>query len=203
MLSWNDIEQIQELIFTQSRSKEKVSAALLKNDDVRCFDVQGKQVVVIYVPKAEAAQRPVHLNQDFRCSYVRLKTGDHKLNDSELRSFLSSYTHKDFDGHILPHSTLEHLNLGSLNKYRNLLKAHNPSSPLLVLSDEEFIERINIWGIDIAENKQGLTNAGLLLFGKGNIIKSVFKHFFFEYAEKSEKNHRYDLRITDFDLGYR
>lgn len=84
-------EQIQELVFSQSRSREKVSAALLRDDDVRLFDIQGKQIVVVYVPKAEAAQRPVHLNQDFRRSYVRLKTGDHKLNESELRSFLSSY----------------------------------------------------------------------------------------------------------------
>lgn len=193
-------EHIQELVFSQSRSREKVSAALLRDDDVRLFDIQGKQIVVVYVPKAEAAQRPVHLNQDFRRSYVRLKTGDHKLNESELRSFLSSYTHKDFDGHILPYATLDHLNLGTLNKYRNYLKSHNPTSSLLTLSDEKFIEEIGVLSHDIIQNKQGITYAGLLLFGKGNIIKSVFKSFFFEYYEKSDENHRYDLRITDFDL---
>lgn len=196
----NNPTQIQDLLFSQCRSVEKVSCALLNSDDVRQFEIQGKTVIAVYVRKAEATQRPVHLNQDYRRSFIRLNTGDHKLNDSELRSFLSSYTHKDFDGHILPYGTLDHLNRETLNKYRHLLKAHNPSSPLLTLSDERFAEKTGIFSTDATAGKQGITHAALLLFGRGEIIKGVFPHFFFEYIEKSEENHRYDLRITDFDL---
>ncbi|MGQ0286588.1 Fic family protein [Pasteurellaceae bacterium 22721_9_1] len=195
----NKAEQIKDLIFSQSRS-QKVSVALLNDDEVRVLDIQGKQIIATYVRPAEINERPVHLNQDYRLSYIRLNTGDHKLTDSELRSFLSSYSKKDEDGRILPFATLEHLNLGTLNKYRNLLKAHNSNSPLLTLSDQDLIERIGVFGYDLSNNQSGITYAGLLLFGKGNVIKSVLKHFFFEYYEKSDKNDRYDLRITDFDL---
>ncbi|VTR63143.1 Divergent AAA domain [Actinobacillus pleuropneumoniae] len=195
----NKSEQIKDLIFSQSRS-QKVSVSLLNDDDVKVFDIRGKQVVATYIRRAEINERPVHLNQDYRLSYIRLNTGDHKLTDSELRSFLSSYSKKDEDGRILPFATLEHLNLGTLNKYRNLLKAHNPNSSLLTLSDQDLIERIGVFNYDVSANQAGITYAGLLLFGKGNVIKSVFKHFFFEYYEKSEQNNRYDLRITDFDL---
>ncbi|ACA32135.1 hypothetical protein [Histophilus somni] len=67
---------------------EKASCALLNSDDVRQFGIQGKTVIAVYVRKAETTQRPVHLNQDYRRSFIRLNTGDHRLNDSELRSFL-------------------------------------------------------------------------------------------------------------------
>ncbi|WP_256692761.1 Fic family protein [Histophilus somni] len=92
------------------------------------------------------------------------------------------------------------MNRETLNKYRHLLKAHNPSSPLLILSDERFAKKAGIFSIDATTGKQGITYAALLLFGKGEAIKGVFPHFFFEYIEKSEENRRYDLRITDFDL---
>lgn len=136
ILGVNNAEKIQELIFTQSRSKEKVSAALLSDGNVRCFTIKDKQVIVVYVPKAEETDRPVHLNQDLRRSYIRLKTGDHKLNDGELRSMISNATSKNRDGKILPQSDLNYLNLDTLNKYRNLLKAQKASEPLLLLSDE-------------------------------------------------------------------
>ncbi|WP_348533975.1 hypothetical protein ABI424_001245 [Histophilus somni] len=89
------------------------------------------------------------------------------------------------------------MNRETLNKYRHLLKAHNPSSPLLILSDERFAKKAGIFSIDATTGKQGITYAALLLFGKGEAIKGVFPHFFFEYIEKSEENRRYDLRITD------
>lgn len=170
----NKAEQIKDLIFSQSRS-QKVSVALLNDDDVKVLDIQGKQIIAAYVRPAEINERPVHLNQDYRHSYIRLNTGDHKLTDSELRSFLSSYSKKDQDGRILPFATLEHLNLGTLNKYRNLLKAHNPNSSLLTLSDQDLIKEIGVFGYDLSNNQSGITYAGLLLFGKGSVIKSVLK----------------------------
>jgi putative transcriptional regulator len=131
---------------------------------------------------------------------VRLKTGDHQLQGDELRSFLSSYTQKDADSQILPHSNLDDLSLITLNKYRQQIKAETPDSPLLNLSDEQFVREVNIYKRDLKSNIEGLTYAGLLLFGKGYVIKEYLPHFFFEYYEKSDENERYDFRITDFDL---
>jgi len=193
-------QKIQDDLFSQSRSKEKVSSTLLSNNSVRQFEIDDKTIIVIYVSPAAAAERPVHLNQDPRRSYVRLKTGDHQLQGDELRSFLSSYTQKDADSQILPHSNLDDLSLITLNKYRQQIKAETPDSPLLNLSDEQFVREVNIYKRDLKSNIEGLTYAGLLLFGKGYVIKEYLPHFFFEYYEKSDENERYDFRITDFDL---
>src|SRR5699024_11175269 len=97
--------------------------------------------------------------------------------------------------------SLADINLDTLNKYRNSLKAHNPDSELLYISDLEFAEKVGVLSRDASTQTLGVTYAGLLLFGKEYRIKHYFPHFFFEYYEKMDENSRYDLRITDFDLS--
>lgn len=195
----NNPEKVADELFSQSRS-EKVSKSLLSDNDVRTFQFENKTVIAIYVKAADILERPVHLNGDYRLSYVRLNSGDHKLTSSELRSFISSYSQKDADGRIVPYASIDDISLSTLDKYRNLLKAHNSTSKLLTLSDEKLLQEIGAYKRDLAKNNEGITNAGLLMFGKHYAITSVFPHFFFEYYEEDDDVKRYTLRITDFDL---
>ncbi|KGQ55432.1 RNA-binding domain-containing protein [Gallibacterium anatis] len=196
-----DYQKIIDDIFSQSRSREKVSSPLLTSGNIRHFLYQGNVIVVVYIPTAQNVDRPVHLNQDIRQSYVRLHSGDHKLTDSELRTMLSSYAPSKKDYLVLANTSLADINLDTLNKYRNSLKAHNPDSELLYISDLEFAEKVGVLSRDASTQTLGVTYAGLLLFGKEYRIKHYFPHFFFEYYEKMDENSRYDLRITDFDLS--
>ncbi|AGI31688.1 TPA: putative DNA binding domain-containing protein [Mannheimia haemolytica] len=195
----NDPDKVIDELFSQSRS-EKVSKSLLKDNDVKIFQVENKSVIAIYVKAADILDRPIHLNGDYRLSYVRLNSGDHKLTSSELRSFISSYSQKDADGRIVPYASIDDISLSTLDKYRNLLKAHNSTSKLLTLSDEKLLQEIGAYKKDLAQNSEGITNAGLLMFGKHYAITSIFPHFFFEYYEEAGDVKRYTLRITDFDL---
>lgn len=105
-------QKVQDHLFSLSRSKEKVSTALLQSDDVRLFQAtNGKTIIAIYIPIAPVSDRPVHLHQDISQSFIRLHSGDHKLKPEELRSFLSSYTQKDRDTKIIPYTTLNELSL--------------------------------------------------------------------------------------------
>lgn len=195
----NNPEKVIDELFSQSRS-EKVSKSLLNDNDVKPFQIEDKTVIAIYVKAADILDRPIHLNGDYRLSYVRLNSGDHKLTSSELRSFISSYSQKDADGRIVPYASIDDISLSTLDKYRNLLKAHNSTSKLLTLSDEKLLQEIGAYKKDLAQNSEGITNAGLLMFGKNYAITSVFPHFFFEYYEEDDDIKRYTLRITDFDL---
>lgn len=195
----NNPEKVIDELFSQSRS-EKVSKSLLNDNDVKPFQIEDKTVIAIYVKAADILDRPIHLNGDYRLSYVRLNSSDHKLTSSELRSFISSYSQKDADGRIVPYASIDDISLSTLDKYRNLLKAHNSTSKLLTLSDEKLLQEIGAYKKDLAQNSEGITNAGLLMFGKNYAITSVFPHFFFEYYEEDDDIKRYTLRITDFDL---
>lgn len=195
----NNPEKVIDELFSQSRS-EKVSKSLLNDNDVKPFQIEDKTVIAIYVKAADILDRPIHLNGDYRLSYVRLNSSDHKLTSSELRSFISSYSQKDADGRIVPYASIDDISLSTLDKYRNLLKAHNSTSKLLTLSDEKLLQEIGAYKKDLAQNSEGITNAGLLMFGKNYAITSVFPHFFFEYYEEDDDIKRYTLRITDFNL---
>lgn len=195
----NHPDKIVDELFSQSRS-EKVSKSLLNDNDVKLFQVEDKRVIAIYVKASDILDRPIHLNGDYRLSYVRLNSGDHKLTSSELRSFISSYSQKDADGRIVPYASIDDISLSTLDKYRNLLKSHNSTSKLLTLSDEKLLQEIGAYKKDLAQNSEGITNAGLLMFGKNYAITSIFPHFFFEYYEEADDVKRYTLRITDFDL---
>lgn len=195
----NNPDKIIDELFSQSRS-EKVSKSLLSDNDVRTFQVEGNNIIAIYVKAADILDRPIHLNSDYRLSYVRLNSGDHRLTPSELRSFISSYSQKDADGRIIPYASIDDISLSTLDKYRNLLKAHNSTSKLLTLSDERLLQEIGAYKKDLSQNSEGITNAGLLMFGKNYAITSIFPHFFFEYYEEADDVKRYTLRITDFDL---
>lgn len=140
----NNPEKVIDELFSQSRS-EKVSKSLLNDNDVKPFQIEDKTVIAIYVKAADILDRPIHLNGDYRLSYVRLNSSDHKLTSSELRSFISSYSQKDADGRIVPYASIDDISLSTLDKYRNLLKAHNSTSKLLTLSDEKLLQEIGAY----------------------------------------------------------
>ena len=158
-----------------------------------------KNVIAIYVQKAENNSIPVYLNGDITNAYVRLNTGDHKLSPAELKNFLSSYTKINQDNKVIPNTSISEIHLPTLDKYRQYIKNYNSTSPLLALDDLSFLKKINAYQRDLKTRENGLTYAGLLMFGKLDIIRSLLPHYLLEYKSK-ETDHRYDDRITCDEL---
>ena len=143
-----------------------------------------KGVIAVYVQKAENNHIPVHLNGDITNAYIRLNTGDHKLSSAELKNLLSGYTQTNQDSRIIPDTSLKEIHLPTLNKFRQYVKNYNSTSPLLSLDDLEFLKRINAYQLDPNTKSEGLTYAGLLMFGQLHIIRSFIPHYFLEYKSK-------------------
>ena len=158
-----------------------------------------KNVIAIYVQKAENNSIPVYLNGDITNAYIRLNTGDHKLSPAELKNFLSSYTKINQDNKVIPNTSISEIHLPTLDKYRQYIKNYNSTSPLLALDDLSFLKKINAYQRDLKTRENGLTYAGLLMFGKLDIIRSLLPHYLLEYKSK-ETDHRYDDRITCDEL---
>ncbi len=69
------------------------------------------------------------------------------------------------------------------------------------LSDKEFLYQIGAWGSIRGTDKEGLTVAGLLMFGYERAIIEEFPHYFLEFREKNSKDIalRWDYRTTSSD----
>lgn len=57
-----DIDKVERDLWNLLQNPQKVSANLLRRDDVRRVELDGRALLVIQVPKAPRSQRPVHLN---------------------------------------------------------------------------------------------------------------------------------------------
>ena len=57
---------------------------------MQIHNVEGKQIVAITVPKADAQQRPVYIGTDpYRGSYRRCGEGDYRLTKEEVDAMLA------------------------------------------------------------------------------------------------------------------
>ncbi len=87
-LSVKGVEDAHKLIgdfWNMVNNRQKVSVNILTNNMVYEQEVEGKQIVVIEVPRADRTIRPVYIGQDpMRGTYVRYGEGDHLCNRDQI-----------------------------------------------------------------------------------------------------------------------
>lgn len=87
------------------------------------------------------------------------------------------------DTQILPHHTLADLSLTTLNAYRQRLANLKPVHPYNDLQPQEFVHKIGGWAKNRESGEEGLTVAGLLMFGQSELIQEVLPNYFLDYRE--------------------
>lgn len=69
--------------------RDKVSANILSDRNVRIEEIDGKRIIVIEVPAARLEQKPIYITKDpFSGTYRRIGEGDYKCMHVEVRSML-------------------------------------------------------------------------------------------------------------------
>lgn len=101
------------------------------------------------------------------------------------------------DTKVYPEYTFDDIDLDSLNRYRNLLSANNPTHRFLQYEKQDFLQKINGWGKDRKNKTEGITLAGLLMFGKYDALKEILPNFSLDYQEKTNLSDspRWDDRV--------
>ena len=68
----------------------RVSVNILTDEDIQIHEVDGKQIIAITVPKADARCRPVYVDGDIMCgSYRRSGEGDYRCTPDEIEAMLT------------------------------------------------------------------------------------------------------------------
>ena len=73
---------------------------------------------------------------------------------------------------IFPYVSLDDLRLDLMNKVRNLVKSRKPDHDWLQMSDQDILKSAGLWEKDFSSGVQGYNLAGVLLFGKDEVIRS-------------------------------
>lgn len=195
----DDSAKICKDIWNMANNKEKVNINVLRQDDVFIVDCQGKSVVVVNVPRADYTLRPIYINNNLsRGVFKRNHEGDYHCTEQELRMMMRDANEQGNDRMLLEYYTMDDIDSTSLEKYRRLFKTENPEHVWNALNDKDFLTQLGGYVINRKEETEGLTMAGLLMFGKGLPIRDRFDNLRLDYIDRTNLigEQRYSDRIT-------
>lgn len=179
---------------------EKISRNLLSNDDIRIVGTPfpGKSLIYMRVPRASRRERPVYVGKDpFSGTFRRNYEGDYRCSDDEVRRMFADQSGDAADSRVLEGFAWEDLHPDSLRQFRNRMAASRPGHPWLGESDQGLLARLGGWRRDRSAQIEGITVAGLLMFGREQAIRdaAAVPQFQLDYRERFSDDPA--LRWTD------
>ena len=99
------------------------------------------------------------------------------------------------DGGILDGFTMDDIDLNTLRSYRIEYERHNPDHVWNGKDDKEFLRNLGAYALDRSTKREGLTTAGLLMFGKGLAIRERFDNIRMDYLDQTIKAVRSNMPI--------
>ena len=191
-----DPARIKKSFWDTINNRGKVSVNLLSDADVVEVDYSQGMIVAIRVPRASRYQRPVFLGQNpLTGTYRRNFEGDYHCTEQEVSRMLSDRAEEPADSRILEYFTLDDIDRSSLQQYRQRFASHKPNHPWLSEDDRELLKKLGGWRRDRKSGMEGLTVAGLLMFGKDEAIRESMPQYHVDYREKLSEDP--EIRWTD------
>ena len=185
--------------FWNTINGSKVNVNILKDENVYIVEENGVSLLVIYVPRIDFNMRPVYVGENpYKGTYKRNHEGDYHATEHEVRGMIRDQNPEGNDGMILEYYTMDDIDKETLRKYRQIFEIRNDGHVWNSLDDKAFLEKLGGYRKDRRTGVEGLTLAGLMMFGTGQAIREKFDNIFMDYRNESEvtADIRWNDRIT-------
>ena len=185
--------------FWNTVNSSKVSDNILTDNDVEVVDIDGAKIVAIHVPQAEWHVKPVFLNENvYKGTFRRNHEGDYHCSSEAINAMIRDANANGNDGSLVEYYGMDDVDQDSLRQYRTEFRVLNSEHVWIEDDDKTFLKNLGGYLIDRASGKEGLTAAGLLMFGKGLSIRERFANFRMDYVDMSHLvgDERYHDRLT-------
>lgn len=180
------------------RDRGRVSADLI-HGDIGVMDVDGKDLVIMEVPRAERHMRPVYVNGHVEDgTFRRGLEEDYLCTLDEVDSMVRD-SRDPIDGMVLDHMGIQDLDGETVLEYRSVLRCADPDGALNGMGMPEFLRAIGAMDPDGGE---GLTVAGLLMFGRNDRILRWNHDFHLAYMECPGDGPDWDYRLSTRDTTW-
>ena len=189
-----DVDKVQNDFLSCLRNGGKLSRVI--PPDAELHEIEGKHVLVFYIPESDRKDKPVYLGKRIDQAYIRRGGGDELCTESELRAFIRDASDMPFDRSleygVAPNSFL---NPSTLKWYRTLLD-HRLAGKYAHLNDQDFLLEM---GLLIEEGKFIPTRAAVLLFGQDRYVRQIMPRPVVDYQriDQMEDNWDADKRWHD------
>ncbi len=161
----------------------------------RKYTIDEKTILAFYIPVS--AKKPIYYNSPLN-TFIRRGSSDMRATNEETDSMYRDQTFGTKTSEIAPHTNRASLNNTSLEQYRDYMARFNPTATYNRFSERDFLSRLRI-----IENKT-CTYAGLLMFGKREIIEKHFDDFRIDLLEipgtsYADATTRYTFRLNEHE----
>lgn len=151
---------------------QKASANILVDSDVAVTDYEGRQLLLVHVPRADRHLRPVFVNNNPKTgTYRRNGEGDYHVTNDVYLSLVRDSMVDSVDAVLLEEFSLDDLHDETVQAYRSAFRSTRPDHPWVGLPGLPFLMRIGAVGRSERDHQLHPTRAGLLMFGEwtGNV----------------------------------
>ena len=165
-------------------NRQKVSCNILTDSMAVSDKLEGKDVIVIRVPRAEHTSRPVYVGSDPRTgTYRRNFEGDYHCSIDEVSLMIRDSALVTDDNKLLNDLDVSVFCPDTVKSYRNIFQLIRQNHLWNKEDDAMFLRRIGAVREDKDTGKFHPTVAGLLMFGYEYEITAVFPNYFLDYQE--------------------
>lgn len=167
--------------------------------------ISGKTVLIVTVPEAQLGDKPIFIKSRGlpKGAFRRVGSTDQQCTEDDLLVLYQGRQVESYDYTVLPDTSLADLAPEAIEDYRKVRADANADAEELRWSDEDLLESLGC----TRRSKGALvpTVAGLLLFGKPQVLRRVFPMTRVDYIRVPGKEwvpdpeHRFDsLEIRDY-----
>ena len=192
----NDADKLLKDFWNIINNRQKVSINILTEKDVTVENIDGKDVIIIHVPRAERSIRPVYIGTDPRKgTFRRNHEGDYHCSPYDMSAMFRDAYQITQDKKILSDIALDAICLDTVHSYRNRFNVVHPRHAWQEDEDFVFLRKIGAVAFD-KENQLHPTAAGLLMFGYEYEITREYNQYFLDYREVKDIRLRWVDRIV-------
>ncbi|MDY7002527.1 MAG: putative DNA binding domain-containing protein [Cyanobacteriota bacterium] len=192
-------EHLINQFWNNHNNSQKLNAPICSDSNLEIKEIESSKVLIIQIPRASRTQRPVYINNNpITGTYKRNYSGDYHCTEVEIKQMLRDASDDPQDYQILDGFDLNDLDPETLKTFRQRFTNREPDHPWLALDDQNLLSQLGGWRRDRNTNKEGLSNAGLLMFGRQRSILDAFPHYHLDYQERfsTDPEQRWDYRLT-------
>lgn len=180
----DDVHKLMKDFWNMVNNRQKVSCNILTDSMAVPDKIEGKDVIVIRVPRAERTSRPVYVGSDPRTgTYRRNFEGDYHCSIDEVSLMIRDSALVTDDNKLLTDLDASVFCPDTVKSYRNIFKLIRQNHLWNKEDDAMFLRRIGAVREDKDTGKFHPTVAGLLMFGYEYEITAVFPNYFLDYQE--------------------
>lgn len=180
----DDVHKMLKDFWNMVNNRQKVSCNILTDSMAVPDKLEGKDVIVIRVPRAERTSRPVYVGSDPRTgTYRRNFEGDYHCSIDEVSLMIRDSALVTDDNKLLTDLDVSVFCPDTVKSYRNIFQLIRQNHLWNKEDDAMFLRRIGAVREDKDTGKFHPTVAGLLMFGYEYEITAVFPNYFLDYQE--------------------